>query len=656
MHTYQASGVRRISVATALAIGSIALLTLGLQPILLGDLVDTQTVSLEGVGLVAMSEIIAVGLGVVIGDICLNVARLPGITAICAILIASFDGLTTVLTGDLPLAAIRAAAGLSEGVLVWVTTSIIVRSIKPDRLAGIFLVLQTLAQATLAAIFARSFGSRPDWQAGFHVLALIALAPCVLAWWLPRGLVPLAVNENQRASLSFRSTIPLIVAFLQMAAVGSIWAYLEPIAEHVGLSAAMAKTAISGVLLTQILGGMLAALLVRRLGVISTLAFGSAVLAIVAVGFRLTPHSGVTPFLTLCGIFGFAWLFLMTFHVGFALRVDKSGRVATLIPASQLIGVAIGPLVASLTVGDNNPELVPLVSLGFAALATLLTIGARVFYTGASTLSSKTLDGKVVLVAGASSGMGRTFALRVAAEGATVVATARRQDRLDSLAAEIERLGSRSLVLAADALDTQAAQRVVDECIERFGRIDIALLNVGGAPALDMRKMSAGEVTAYMRSNYDTVVNYLFPILHVMTKQEYGLIAHTNSLAGFLGVPLQGPYSAAKGALRLLFDTCRIEFRSAGIRFVSIYPGFVATEKTAADGMPAPFEISESKAVDYMLSAILHERSDYLFPFTLRWLIRLAAWLPKPLVNWLLAHELEQAGTNSAGDTLIERS
>jgi NAD(P)-dependent dehydrogenase (short-subunit alcohol dehydrogenase family) len=105
-------------------------------------------------------------------------------------------------------------------------------------------------------------------------------------------------------------------------------------------------------------------------------------------------------------------------------------------------------------------------------------------------------------------------------------------------------------------------------------------------------------------------------------------------------VPLQGPYSAAKGALRLLFDTCRIEFASYGIRFVSVYPGFVATEATANDGMPAPLEISEEKAVDHIVFALRHERSDYLFPWSLRWLIRLAAVLPKPITNWVLHFEV----------------
>jgi len=247
---------------------------------------------------------------------------------------------------------------------------------------------------------------------------------------------------------------------------------------------------------------------------------------------------------------------------------------------------------------------------------------------------------RVVLIVGASSGIGRAVALKLAAAGAKLVITARRGDRLDSLAAEITAGGGECLPLAADALDESAAAEVVDSAVARFGRIDVVLLNAGGAPALDMRTMDAGQVNAYMRSNYDVTVNYLFPVLGQMRKQASGLVAHTNSLAGFLGVPLQGPYSAAKGATRLLLDTCRLEYAEWGIKFVTVYPGFVATESTQDDGMPAPLEISEEAAADHILYALRKEKADYLFPMLMRWLIRLAAVLPKPVVNWILSREV----------------
>ena len=248
---------------------------------------------------------------------------------------------------------------------------------------------------------------------------------------------------------------------------------------------------------------------------------------------------------------------------------------------------------------------------------------------------------KVVLIVGASSGIGRAISLKLAAAGATVVVTARRKDKLDDLAEEITRKGGRCLALAADALDEKAAAKVVTTTVDKFGRIDLALLNAGGAPAIDMRKMNAAEVKHYMQTNYDVIVNYLFPVLEQMKLQRGGLVAHTNSLAGFLGIPMQGPYSAAKGAARLLFDTCRLEFAEYGIKFTSLYPGFVATEVTKNDGMPAPLEISEEKCADYMLFALRKEKADYLFPLNMRLLVRLALLLPKSWVNKLLQGDVK---------------
>lgn len=243
---------------------------------------------------------------------------------------------------------------------------------------------------------------------------------------------------------------------------------------------------------------------------------------------------------------------------------------------------------------------------------------------------------KVVLIVGASSGMGRALA----GEGAFVVVTARRKDRLDALVEEMALRGDLGLALAADAQEPAAAERVVTEVVRRFGRIDLVVLNAGGAPALDMRTMGAREVLACMRANYDVAVNVLFPVLHQMVRQGQGLVAQTNSLAGWLGVPLQGPYSAAKGALRLLIDTCRVEFGPLGIRFVSLYPGFVATEATANDGMPAPLALSEAQAVDHIVRALRREPLDHLFPFSMAWLVRLALLLPKRWTTRILRREV----------------
>ena len=252
------------------------------------------------------------------------------------------------------------------------------------------------------------------------------------------------------------------------------------------------------------------------------------------------------------------------------------------------------------------------------------------------------LVGKSILITGASSGIGRAVALSLGQRGNSLVVTARRKELLESLAAEIDGLGGQCLPIAADAHDHQAAADVVRQAVDRFGGIDAALLNIGDGPPLNMTTATATDVTDNMRLNYDTLVNFLGPLIVHMKPRNNGLIAHTNSLAGFLGLPRQGPYSAAKSACRVLMDTCRIELSANNIRFVSVHPGFVATDRVADDGIPAPLEISELAAAEHIIWAMEKEKRDYLFPFTMRWLIRLARVLPKPVVGFITTKMMDE--------------
>ena len=250
---------------------------------------------------------------------------------------------------------------------------------------------------------------------------------------------------------------------------------------------------------------------------------------------------------------------------------------------------------------------------------------------------------RVVFIVGASSGIGRAVALRLAAEGAILAVGARRADRLDALVGELEAAGVRALAVPFDAADEAASETAVEAVIETFGRIDVVLLNAGGAPALDLRELSAREVKSWFASNVDVTVNVLMPVLARMRAAGGGLVVHTNSLAGFAGIPLQAPYSAAKAATRMLIDAARIEFADDNVRFVTVYPGFVATDRTQGDGMPAPREISEDRAADEVVAAMRRERWDAAFPASTAVLVRLLRIVPKRVSAWYLRRELRAA-------------
>jgi len=253
------------------------------------------------------------------------------------------------------------------------------------------------------------------------------------------------------------------------------------------------------------------------------------------------------------------------------------------------------------------------------------------------------LQHKTILLVGASSGMGRQLALLLAQHNNRLILFARRQGELDSLAQQLRAQQCDVLIIRGDACCEEEAAQAVSSCIAYFGRIDLALLNVGAGPEQRMAETSVADIRQCMELNYLSLANFLPPLITAMCSQQAdkrglrGTIAHTNSLAGFIGLPMQGPYSAAKAAARLLMDSCRIELEPEGLKFISLYPGFVQTARVNQYDMPAPFAISETRGAELMLKGLLSGRDDYLFPGPLSWLIRLARILPtfisKPLLR-----------------------
>jgi predicted MFS family arabinose efflux permease len=364
-------------VAAALAIGTIGVLMVGIQPILLGELVEAKQVSLEGVGIVAMAEIVTLGLGVVLGDALLPWSRLRLITIVAALLAAGLDLLTLLAAGDGAMTAVRAAAGLPEGILIWGATGVVVRTTNPSRIAGIFFVAQTVAQAALGAVLANLVIPHLGWQGGFVALGVLTLLPCLLAFRQPARLAPLASPTMSGFRWSMATMLPLAVVFLQLATLGSFWAYLEPLGKAAGFDARAAQTLIAGVLAMQVVGGTVASIAVRRLAVVPTLLACSIALAAVTTTIHQLPGGSMASFGLGCALFGFVWLFMLPYHVGLAFTADASGRLAGLVPAAQLLGSAFGPLTASFIVEGENAAAVPLLSAAFAIAAALLLLLAR---------------------------------------------------------------------------------------------------------------------------------------------------------------------------------------------------------------------------------------------------------------------------------------
>jgi predicted MFS family arabinose efflux permease len=170
--------------------------------------------------------------------------------------------------------------------------------------------------------------------------------------------------------------VTFLVILTQMATIGALWAYLDPLGRAAGLSATQVGALISAVLLLQVAGGSTAAVVVRRLNARIVLLGASLLIGSLAWGLHGPPSA--TTFCVLSAAFGFVWMFLMPFQVRLAFDADAAGRVAVLVPGLQLLGTALGPLCASLfLVSEDDAHSVPWVCAGFALAALCLLIAGR---------------------------------------------------------------------------------------------------------------------------------------------------------------------------------------------------------------------------------------------------------------------------------------
>jgi NADP-dependent 3-hydroxy acid dehydrogenase YdfG len=191
---------------------------------------------------------------------------------------------------------------------------------------------------------------------------------------------------------------------------------------------------------------------------------------------------------------------------------------------------------------------------------------------------SKNIKGKVVVITGASSGLGEATARLLASEGATVVLAARRADRIEALADEIGGQGGRALAVATDVADRQQVKALVDKAVEAFGRIDVMLNNAGLMPLAPLEKLKTDEWDQMVDVNLKGVLYGIAAALPYMKQQKSGHFINVSSVYGHKLGPDATVYCATKHAVRALSEGLRQEVKPYNIRTTVISPGAVATE------------------------------------------------------------------------------
>jgi len=200
----------------------------------------------------------------------------------------------------------------------------------------------------------------------------------------------------------------------------------------------------------------------------------------------------------------------------------------------------------------------------------------------------------VVIITGASTGIGEELAYRLAQQGASLVLTARRQDKLDRVAAAVRQLGARVITVAADVARNDECRRIIDATIAEFGRIDTLVCNAGMTMWARFQDIEdVGILERIMQVNYMGAVYCTHHALPHLLKSR-GRLVGVASLTGLVGVPTRTGYAASKHAMRGFFDSLRIELADTGVSVTIIYPGFVATgireNATGSDGKPAKID------------------------------------------------------------------
>jgi short-subunit dehydrogenase len=251
------------------------------------------------------------------------------------------------------------------------------------------------------------------------------------------------------------------------------------------------------------------------------------------------------------------------------------------------------------------------------------------------------------IVTGASSGIGRSLAKRLAERGEPIAALARRQELLDSLVDEIEAAGGRAIAIGCDVTDLGAVSEAVRRAEAELGPTQRLVANVGGGDRTDAENFSAEHMAYMIDLNLMGCANCIEAVLPGMLERRSGHLVAVSSLAGYRGLPGAAGYSASKAALTAMMESLRLDLRDRGIDVTVLVPGFVRTKPGKKRKRKKPLQMELERATDLMVRAIERRKAFYAFPMLLRFASSLSRVLPPAIYDRLLGG----GGSKSKGDT-----
>ena len=193
-------------------------------------------------------------------------------------------------------------------------------------------------------------------------------------------------------------------------------------------------------------------------------------------------------------------------------------------------------------------------------------------------MMNNNIEGKVVVITGASSGNGEATARYLSSRGATVVLGARRVDRIKALADELSRKGGKTLAIQTDVTEVNQVKRLVDEAVKTFGRIDVMINNAGLMPHSPLERLKIADWDRTIDVNLKGVLYGIAAALPYMKQQKSGHFINVSSVAGHKVRPGSAVYAATKTAVLVISEGLRQEVKPYNIRTTVISPGALATE------------------------------------------------------------------------------
>lgn len=248
------------------------------------------------------------------------------------------------------------------------------------------------------------------------------------------------------------------------------------------------------------------------------------------------------------------------------------------------------------------------------------------------------LKNKVILITGASSGIGEAVAKKFADEGALLALAARRKDLIDKIAQQLE-VKTRVVAYKCDVTNLDEVRNVYRQIKVDFGKVDIAFLNSGVSFRSGIKEFDSVKAKQTFDTNVMGLINFVEVLLPDFISEKNGVIVGVSSLADSRGFPKSGFYCASKAAASIFLESLRIELKPYNVKVITVRPGFVKTPMTDKNEFFMPFLMEPEKAADIIVKGIKKEKSRIQFPLAISLAVRLLRIIPDSLFEYLASRE-----------------